>query len=211
MGQSKIYNNFKWQLEDFLLYVYRILRKTISNINFFFLKNKLNKIVINRAGRVALEITNACNANCSFCAYRYQQRSVGIMTNETYREFLKKYIEYGGGELKFTPLVGDPLVDKNIIEKIKIAKESNKITYIYTYTNGIGFDRLDIKAFLESVINEIQISTCSLFSDSLISISSHKSIGINSDSRVCKPSLTSVLTSKFRFNFAGLYKCITSF
>ncbi len=35
---------------------------------------------------------------------------------------LEKYAEYGGGDLNLTPLVGDPLVDKDLTHKICMAR-----------------------------------------------------------------------------------------
>lgn len=110
--------------------------------------------------RLAIETTNICNANCRFCAYRYMKRQKGILSNEKFEFFLKKYIEYGGGELKLTPIVGDPLVDRNLIDKIKMTKRTDKITHLYTYTNLIGLDNFDIREFLLSGIDKIDISTC---------------------------------------------------
>jgi len=136
------------------------MRPLVSRMLFSVFRTRLIQAVESRASRVAIEVTNLCNANCSFCAYRYQQRSVGIMSNDTFHAFLEKYIEYGGGELKFTPLVGDPLLDKSITEKIEYARRFKEITHIYTYTNAIGFQHIDIERFLNSGINEVQISTC---------------------------------------------------
>jgi len=142
----------------------RILARSVRSLFFQILysvfRTRLKRTVESRASRVAIEVTNLCNADCSFCAYRYQQRSVGIMSNATFHTFLEKYIAYGGGELKFTPLVGDPLLDKSLIEKIEYARRFKEITHIYTYTNAIGFQHFDIERFLNSGINEIQISTC---------------------------------------------------
>lgn len=113
-----------------------------------------------RISRLAIEITNCCNANCSFCAYKYMQRPKYILSNEQFKVFLDKYVEYGGGELKFTPIVGDPLMDTHFIEKIKMARQTGVITHMYTYTNLIGLKNFDIKDLLTSGIGKIDISTC---------------------------------------------------
>lgn len=83
-----------------------------------------------------------------------------ILSNERFKFFLDRYVEYGGGELKFTPIVGDPLVDSNLIDKIKMAKVTGKINHLYLYTNLIGLDKFDIKEFLLSGIDRIYVSTC---------------------------------------------------
>ena len=110
--------------------------------------------------RLAIEITNVCNADCSFCAYRYMKRKKELLSNKDFEFFLKRYVEYGGGELKLTPIVGDPLIDKNLIAKIKMAKATKKITHLYAYTNLIGLDNFNIREFLQSGIDKIDISLC---------------------------------------------------
>lgn len=113
-----------------------------------------------RISRLAIEITNICNANCSFCAYRYMHRPKTILSNEQFKFFLDKYVEYGGGQLKFTPIVGDPLVDLKFIDKIKMAKETGVINYLYTYTNLIGLGNFKVEELIQSGIDKIDISTC---------------------------------------------------
>ncbi len=113
-----------------------------------------------KMSRLAIEVTNICNAKCQFCAYRFLKRPKRTLTNGEFRFFIEKYVEYGGGELKLTPIVGDALTDKDLIEKIKIAKEYQKITHLYLYTNLIGLSQFDIKEFLNSGIDKIDVSTC---------------------------------------------------
>jgi radical SAM protein with 4Fe4S-binding SPASM domain len=110
--------------------------------------------------RLAIEVTNICNANCSFCAYRYMKRRKYILSDGQFKYFLERYKEYGGGELKLTPIVGDPLVDRNLINKIKMAKRAKEIRHLYMYTNLIGLGNFNIKDFLLSGIDEIDVSTC---------------------------------------------------
>ncbi|MBU1147837.1 MAG: radical SAM protein [Candidatus Omnitrophica bacterium] len=123
-------------------------------------KERLLAIAENRIMKLAVEATNICNANCIFCGYRHQKRKKYILSNEQFRYFLDKYVEYGGGELKFTPIVGDPLVDKSLIDKIKMARKEREIGHIYLFTNLIGLDNFNITDFLLSGINRVYVSTC---------------------------------------------------
>ena len=143
----------------------------------FGIKHKVQKVVMDRLMRLtgdrarliaaaeakmmrlAIEVTNICNANCSFCAYRYMERPKCVMSNDQFAHLLQRYAEYGGGELKFTPIVGDPLVDRDLICKIKMANEIPQIRYKYIYTNLIGLDQFDVTDLLLSGIDEIYIST----------------------------------------------------
>ncbi|MDP8230801.1 MAG: SPASM domain-containing protein [Candidatus Gorgyraea atricola] len=123
-------------------------------------KERLMAITEDRITKLAVEVTNICNANCIFCGYRHQKRKKYILSNEQFRYFLDKYVEYGGGELKFTPIVGDPLVDKNLIDKIKMARRERCIGHMYLFTNLIGLNNFNITDFLLSGINRVYVSTC---------------------------------------------------
>lgn len=106
-----------------------------------------------------LEVSNACNANCSFCAYRFMERKLKITSTEDIKKIINEYSFNGGGDVNFTPVVGDPLVDKNLLEKIQYCRSQKNIKHIWTYTNGIYLNRFDPKKFILSGITRLSIST----------------------------------------------------
>lgn len=111
-----------------------------------------------RPWNLHVEVTNICNANCIFCAYRFQARKKMFMSEEIYSKTLQDYCAMGGGELRIESCVGDPLVDLNFLERVQEARSHPEITKIATLTNGISLDRVGIEKLLESGINEISIS-----------------------------------------------------
>ncbi len=62
--------------------------------------------------------------------------------------------------LNLTPVVGDPLLDKNLVPKIKYAKTLRQIEYVFFYTNLIGLSNFDVTNLLSSGIDEIDVSAC---------------------------------------------------
>jgi radical SAM protein with 4Fe4S-binding SPASM domain len=135
--------------------------RTVERLSFSSrLKQQLADRLEARIMELAIEITNICNADCSFCAYRYMKRQKHVLANEQFEEFLRRYAEYGGGDLNLTPIVGDPLVDKNLIVKIRSARRIKEIAHIHMFTNLIGLSSFDIKDLLSSGINVIVVSTC---------------------------------------------------
>lgn len=106
-----------------------------------------------------LEISNACNANCSFCAYRFMTRKLSIIDDKSTEKAVSEYNDLGGGTISFTPVVGDPLVDKNLINKINICSQKKNIKEIFLYTNGIFIDKFDLNKLLTSGLTRIAIST----------------------------------------------------
>ena len=67
--------------------------------------------------------------------------------------------QYKIGNLNFTPTVGDPLVDTQLIPKIKRARNYKQIRDIFLYTNGILLDRIGYTNLLHSGLSRLAIST----------------------------------------------------
>ena len=129
----------------------------LKNTKLYSLLKKLEE----RPLRTAIEPTNICNANCSFCAYRYSTRKKAVMEFETYKEILEKIKELDCRELlQFTPIVGDPFLDTEFIAKIRYAKSLNWFATIYTFTNLIGLKQSQVENLITSGLSALVISTC---------------------------------------------------
>jgi MoaA/NifB/PqqE/SkfB family radical SAM enzyme len=108
--------------------------------------------------RVDFETANVCNANCVFCAYQFQERPTGVMDIALYRRLIAETAALGVPAVGFTPLVGDPLVDPHIVERIRLARAAG-IPRISFFTNGILFEKTGIDELLRSGLTEIHVST----------------------------------------------------
>lgn len=117
------------------------------------------KTVMQRPVRLGIETTNICNANCIFCAYRYQTRKKEIMDIDVYKKTIRDYVAIGGGPIELTPIVGDPLIDSSLIERLHFTSRFTEINEILFYSNAILFDNFDMNTILKSGITEICIST----------------------------------------------------
>lgn len=129
-----------------------LIQKSIPN---FFIKWLMKK----NYTQLGFEITNACNASCSFCAYRFMKRKLKIIETNKIDKIVKEYSEQGGGTVNFTPVVGDPLVDKELLEKIKICKSYKNINEIFLYTNGLFLNKFNNEELIHSGLTRISIST----------------------------------------------------
>ena len=87
------------------------------------------------------------------------QRPKKTMRWPVYEKAVREFSAAGGGSLNFTPTVGDPLVDKRLIDKIEFAKSFANISQIFLYTNGILLNRFDMDRFLKSGLTRLAIST----------------------------------------------------
>lgn len=108
---------------------------------------------------VNIETTNICNAKCIFCAYQYQTRATGVMDMGLFRKIIAEFVECGGGNVGFTPTVGEPLVDKHIIERIRYARRHPEIKNISMYSNMLTLHKLGAEALATSGITSLTVST----------------------------------------------------
>lgn len=105
-----------------------------------------------------MEVTNLCNANCVFCPYQYQQRPTEFMDDAVYTKALEDYVQAGGGSLFLTPIVGDALIDRKILDRIRQARAYKAIDRIKLITNAIMVDRYGAEAILTSGVSSILFS-----------------------------------------------------
>ena len=160
MKNSKLVDYFRTRLSyesEIRVYAKRIVQDSTSLFRSFVPWKHLEETT---PVTLAIETTNICNADCIFCAYQYQddfRKGHGIMSDEIFERSLTQFKEMGGRKIDFTPLVGDPLVDPKIIERIQYAKDIG--FKVYFFTNGILFNRIDIESFINTGVDAITVST----------------------------------------------------
>jgi MoaA/NifB/PqqE/SkfB family radical SAM enzyme len=126
---------------------------------FFLKKDHLVNVLKSSMPSLSIETTNICNANCTFCGYQYQSRPRGIMSSTLFEKILRDFSDCGGGDLSLTPTVGDPLVDPDLLDRIRAARLLPNITGIGLYTNLISLHRIGAKPLIESGVTSISVST----------------------------------------------------
>jgi MoaA/NifB/PqqE/SkfB family radical SAM enzyme len=120
-----------------------------------------------------MESTNICNADCIFCAYQYENRPKVFMPDELYRKSLEEYAALGGRRLSYVPIVGEPLIDRKFVEKVRDAKRAG-MTDIYTYTNGLLLHKFDADALLLSGLSLLIISSAPFDEEMYVRLYRHK-------------------------------------
>ena len=93
--------------------------------------------------RLNIQVTNICNANCTFCAYQYLEDEKGFINEDIFISAVDQYNNIGGKIINMTPLVGDLLVDRNIFKKLNYIKSKKSFNKIGFYTNGILLNKKD--------------------------------------------------------------------
>lgn len=104
------------------------------------------------------ELTNLCNANCVFCPYQFQERPIEFMPDEVFDKALQDYIAEGGGSVFLTPIVGDALIDREVVDRIGKLRSHPEIDRISMVTNCIMADRYGADAIINSGLTQLTVS-----------------------------------------------------
>ena len=138
--------------------IFYYIKTFINFIKFFFKKNQIIYNLDKNIYALSIETTNICNANCIFCAYQHQSRSMGIMNMELFKRIVEQYAKKNIGNINLTPTVGEPLADKHLIERIKYVKNFKNIKKIGIYSNLISLKNFDLKEFVLSGLTDLGVS-----------------------------------------------------
>jgi radical SAM protein with 4Fe4S-binding SPASM domain len=105
---------------------------------------------------LAIEPTNICNLYCPLCITGAGQmkRQSGKMSLDTY----KRLIDQIGNDIFFLLIYhqGEPYVNKNFFDFVKIAKAKN--IYVTTSTNGHFFTEENVRKTIESGLDSMIVS-----------------------------------------------------
>ncbi len=94
---------------------------------------------------ISLALTNACNARCVFCAYKYQTRPLKVIEDDLLEKIVCEYNSIGGGTVNLAASVGDSLVDPYFWRHLYILKKYPKIKPITITTNLIAAKKVGIE------------------------------------------------------------------
>src|ERR1700722_1090268 len=116
------------------------------------------------SGYLVTGVTNICNAKCTFCAYpkvvANKTLETGVMSFEVFKKAVDEWAALGGQSLDLTPVVGDPLVDPGILDKVSYAVNQAGLKDVYLTTNAILINRNEAyKKLVDLGIAAIYIST----------------------------------------------------
>ena len=106
--------------------------------------------------QVRIENTNLCNAYCTICPREKLTRGRGTMGLSLYKRIVKELAEGGTKELHLQGY-GEPFVDREIVEKIRLAKEAG-IPYTFMVTNASFLNEETSRELLASGLDKLKIS-----------------------------------------------------
>ena len=112
---------------------------------------------------VNIESTSHCNAKCLTCPHPYHQRVRGIMDDDLYVKVLDECIDLGVKKIHLQNF-GEPLIDRKLPEKIKMAKDRG-IETVKIISNASALTENKSRQLIEAGLDEIKVSFDGLSKD----------------------------------------------
>ena len=107
--------------------------------------------------RINIEATNLCNADCIMCPRSSHTRKQNIMSMELFKKIINDLSQIKTIKEVSLSGFGEPLIDKNIYEKITYAKKKGEWNTII-FTNGALLDENNSKKLIDSGLDVLNIS-----------------------------------------------------
>ena len=108
--------------------------------------------------QVWIENTNFCNAHCVMCPRTSLTRPLSIMSVEAFQKIIRDIAPYAHQvERLHVHNFGEPLLDKEIVRKIRIAKDHG-FPYVYFVTNASVLTAQKARDIIESGLDEFKVS-----------------------------------------------------
>lgn len=108
---------------------------------------------------LSIEVTNVCNCDCVFCANSVMQRKKQELPHVLYTKAVNSFIELGGENVNFNVTIGDPLLDKNLLEKAKYLQQFKQLKGNGFVTTLQWLHLHNIDDFFEAGFEWISVST----------------------------------------------------
>ena len=107
---------------------------------------------------VNIEPTNLCNANCVFCGYQFQSRPWVSMPRSLGEQIIDAAKRAAIGNLGLTPIVGDPLIHRELESFVRYAVAPPQPLKVGLTTNGILLTAERYRALVDAGVTTVDIS-----------------------------------------------------
>lgn len=105
---------------------------------------------------VNIESTSHCNAKCLTCPHPHHERLRGIMDDDLYEKVLDECVALGVKKIHLQNF-GEPLIDRKLPQKIKMAKDRGVGT-VKIISNASALTEDKARALIEAGLDEIKVS-----------------------------------------------------
>lgn len=106
---------------------------------------------------IAIETHSYCNLRCIICPYVRMRREKGVMSEGLFHKIIDEVMSESRGTRLWLAIMGEPLLDKNIISHLKYAREHGPAR-LHINTNGTYLEGKLAEAVLESGAESLYVA-----------------------------------------------------
>jgi sulfatase maturation enzyme AslB (radical SAM superfamily) len=121
--------------------------------------------VPNPRWKLYIETAGTCNLACRFCAYSKKRDGKVLMPMETFRHVVDQATAMGFREFGLTPLTGEPFMDPEFVEKLRVLDERPDVEGYHFFTNFVLPERDKIESL--ATLKKLQYMHISLYGHNL--------------------------------------------
>ena len=119
------------------------------------------KLPLKEPFSISVTTANVCNLECEFCAIseKGRARNKSLMDIETFKIFIDS-VNKAEWHLKQIVLVGlgEPLVNPNIVEFVKMIKKANIAEKVHIVTNAVNLNKNMAEELIEAGLDVLRVS-----------------------------------------------------
>jgi radical SAM protein with 4Fe4S-binding SPASM domain len=111
------------------------------------------------APEIAIENTSVCNARCVFCANGIMERPRIAMQEDVFRKAVDESILLGSQVIDFSVMIGDPLLDRRLLERARYVKAFPQVREMGMTTTLQWLHLFDLDEFFRCGFTWVAVST----------------------------------------------------
>jgi radical SAM protein with 4Fe4S-binding SPASM domain len=108
--------------------------------------------------RASFETTNVCNAKCVFCANTVMQRRKQMLDMALFKKAVDELVTMGVTEIDFNVTIGDPLLDKKLLERARYVRQHPQFKTLGFVTTLQWFHLFDFDEFVDAGFTWLSLS-----------------------------------------------------
>jgi len=115
--------------------------------------------------RLQLETVSTCNAACNFCVYKEAGRAGGLMDMELFHKIVDEAATIRYIDTYSLQGLGEPVLDRFLVERVKYIREKDPEASIELYTNGVAMTPSKFMELRDSGLNCVVVSVNAIDGD----------------------------------------------
>jgi radical SAM protein with 4Fe4S-binding SPASM domain len=139
-----------------LPFIVKVVRFSLNYVRRSFDRKRFNPPAI---PAMSFETTNLCNAKCVFCANPVMKRPKLPLSMDLFKKAVDEFASMGGVNIDFNVTIGDPLLDKSLLERARYVKQYPQFKSNGFVTTLQWLHLFDLDEFFNSGFTWVSVST----------------------------------------------------